>query len=124
MSELQQGNGSDRCQQALSEINDLVARIAHNERLTITDVFDVYRIATQSGAYEAQRGANASEACSDVIRAGTEFLQLADAAERYQDSPEALRSWMDLSREVALSWMADRTVPEWSDRGGPHPHRP
>jgi hypothetical protein len=117
-------NADGRCEQALSEIGRLLARLMGDDEIHVADVGDVYRIALRSGVYDSDGGAASSEVCAEVMRAGAEFLQLADAAERYQDSPVARGSWMDLIRDAAKSWMADRTIPEWSDRSGPYPHRP
>ena len=116
-------NQDDRCQQALTAIRNAVARIAQEEGGTIKDVLDVYWIASNSGAFHASDEDVASAACSAVRTVGSGFLQLAEAAERYQDSPGALESWMNLIREAATSWLNDGTSPAWSDRGGPYPDR-
>jgi hypothetical protein len=111
-----------QCGDVLAEIDAAMQDIAHRE-FRIADVYRIYNLASRSGLYERKPGENVSGACEDVVRVGSEFLQLAEAAERYQDSVAAYRSWSELIRQAAKDWLAERTIPSWSDSGGPLPDR-
>jgi hypothetical protein len=87
------------CETARTEIRRIALEIRDGVADPLRAANAIYWAAWNAGAWKDD------SACGELADPGAEFLQLADALERYQDDSEVRRVWQDLIREAAEAYL-------------------
>jgi len=105
------------CETATTEIRRIALAIRDGAADPLRAANAIYWAAWKAGAWKDD------SACGELADPGAEFLQLADALERYQDDSERRRVWQDMIREAAKAYLTGAAWPDWHDTGFGLPKR-
>jgi hypothetical protein len=108
---------ANTCETARTEIRRIALEIRDGAADPLRAANAIYWAAWNAGAWKDD------SACGELADPGAEFLQLADALERYQDDSERRRLWQDLIREAAKAYLTGAAWPDWQDTGSGLPKR-
>ena len=114
------------CAKGSARIGELTQAIVQGGGDSLRLANEIYWTAWQHGAWVGQPGEimSAEATCPELADPGAEFLQLADALERYQDKADGRAAYGALIREAAKAYLGGQQFPDWEDRGEPVPWRP
>lgn len=97
------------CESALRIVRSIADHLARGEVEPKRASNAIYWAAWHAGTYSE------GDACPDLAGWGSEFLQLAEALDKYHGDPRSLETLRDLIRAAAGAVGSGRPLPEWRD---------